>query len=48
MSGRSSSKFMKAARAGLRKGWLFQGDTLAGDLDLTEVHRRKGEIIGSG
>lgn len=48
MSGRSSSKFMKGARAGLRKGWLFQGDGIEGGLDLTEVHRRKGEILGQG
>ena len=44
-SGKSSSKFMKASRRGLRKGWLFHGQSFEGKLDLTEVHRLQNEIL---
>jgi len=44
-SGKSSSKFMKTSRRGLRKGWLFCGQSFEGQLDLTEVHHLKNEIL---
>ncbi len=46
-SGRSSSKFMRASRPGLRSGWLYQGTRLEGSLDLTDVHRIKKDILAS-
>lgn len=42
----SSTKFMKAARSGLRNGWLYKANPLPGDLDLTEVMNRKNKILG--
>ncbi|MBS3819280.1 trimethylamine methyltransferase family protein [bacterium] len=45
-SGRSSNKFMKASRAGLRKGWLYKGMRLEGQMNLDEVLRIKKQILG--
>ncbi len=46
-SGRSSTKFMKAARSGLRKGWLYQGQRAEGALDFKEVNEIKNRILVS-
>lgn len=46
-SSSSSTKFMKAARKGLRSGWLYKADPLPGDLDLTAVSQRKKQILGA-
>jgi len=46
-SGRSSTKFMKAARSGLRKGWLYQGQRAQGSLDLKEVNDIRNQLLGS-
>mgnify|MGYP006296043201 CR=1 FL=1 len=42
----SSTKFMKAARSGLRKGWLYKADPIPGELDLTEVVKTRKQILG--
>jgi len=46
-SGRSSSKFMRAARTGLRSGWLYKGPRMEGSLDLTEVHNIRNDILAT-
>lgn len=46
-SGKSSSKFMRASRSGLRRGWLYQGTRAEGSLNLTDVHRTKNDILAS-
>jgi trimethylamine--corrinoid protein Co-methyltransferase len=47
-SGKSSSKYMKASRKGLRKGWLFSGSRIEGTLRLDEVFRTRDEILDAG
>lgn len=47
ISGRSSNKFMKASRSGLRKGWLYEGQKFQGNLNLDKVLSLKDQILGS-
>lgn len=48
ISGKSSTKYLKTSRKGLRKGWLFSGHRVEGTLALDEVCRIKEEILDSG
>jgi hypothetical protein len=45
LSGRSETRFMKAARAGLRQGALYAGESLNGQLDLTDIVRQKQALL---
>jgi hypothetical protein len=47
-SGKSSTKYLKTSRKGLRKGWLYSGHRVKGILALDEVCRIKDEILDSG
>jgi trimethylamine--corrinoid protein Co-methyltransferase len=47
-SGKSSTKYLKTSRKGLRKGWLYSGCRIEGTLSLHEVCRIKDEILDSG
>ncbi len=44
-SGNSGNKFMKEARSGLRKGWLYMGEKIEGSLNLEEVQKIKNQIL---
>jgi len=44
-SGKSSTIFMKAARSGLRKGWLYKGSRIDGKLNIEEVHNYKNQLL---
>lgn len=46
-SGKSSIKFMKVARSGMRKGWLYNGLRIEGKLNLEEVHHYKNQLLNS-
>lgn len=47
-SGKSSSRYMKTSRKGLRKGWLFSGSRIEGALRLEEVCRIRDDILLTG
>jgi len=46
-SGKSSILFMKASRSGLRKGWLYNGSKIDGELNLEEIHHYKNRLLKS-
>lgn len=46
LSGRSGTKFIKAARAGLRQGLLYSGELFKGQLELSGVIQQKQAILG--
>ena len=45
LSGRSGTKFMKEARAGLRQGLLYSGKTFDGQLELKEIVDQKKRLL---
>ncbi|MBN1273787.1 MAG: trimethylamine methyltransferase family protein [Candidatus Aminicenantes bacterium] len=45
-SAKSSSKFLKDSRKGLRKGWLYMGKRIEGAMNLKEVLKTKDGILG--
>ncbi len=47
-SGKSGQHFMKTSRTGLRKGWLYKGNKIEGEMNLEEVIQIKNRLLRAG